>query len=55
MNETIEKIMSAVNRALRGYGGDDRYLICEELSRLLHEEGCRVLLQEYLGTENDDD
>lgn len=47
--------MRTVRYALRGYGGDDRYLICEELSKLLQEEGRTALMDEYgdYGTEED--
>ena len=47
MNETMEKIMNYARRAMSGYGGDDCYIMCEELSRRIQEEGRAALMQEY--------
>lgn len=48
MNETIEKIVKAAKEAVSGYGGDDQYMILEEVSRRLQEEGHNALMAEYM-------
>lgn len=48
MDETIEKIVKAAKEAVSGYGGDDQYMILEEASRRLQEEGHNALMAEYM-------
>lgn len=51
MDETIEKIVKATKEAVSGYGGDDQYMILEEVCRRLHEEGQNALMVEYMREE----
>lgn len=51
MNDTIEQIVKAAKEAVKCYGGDDQYMILEEVSRRLKEEGHTALMVEYLGEE----
>lgn len=39
MDETIEKIVSAAKKAVRGYDGDEQYMIFEEASRPFWRKG----------------
>lgn len=57
MDETIEKIVKAAKEAVSGYGGDDQYMILEEVSRRLQEEGHNALMVEYMmeEVENEDE
>lgn len=55
MDEAIEKIVSAAKKAVRGYDGDEQYMIFEEASRLLLEEGRNALLEESLREEVKDE
>ena len=55
MYETIEKIVSAAKKAVRGYDGDEQYMIFEEASRRLLEEGRNALLEESLREEVKDE
>mgnify|MGYP004521843641 CR=1 FL=1 len=50
MDDTIEQIVKAAKEAVKCYGGDDQYMILEEVSRL-QEEGHTALMVEYLGEE----
>jgi hypothetical protein len=49
MDDTIEQIVKAAKEAVKCYGGDDQYMILEEVSRRLQEEGHTALMVEYLG------
>lgn len=51
MDETIEKIVKAAKDAVSGYGGDDQYMILEEVSRRLQEEGHNALMVVYMREE----
>lgn len=51
MDDTIEQIVKAAQEAVKCYGGDDQYMILEEVSRRLQEEGHTALMVEYLGEE----
>lgn len=51
MDNTIEQIVKAAKEAVKCYGGDDQYMILEEVSRCLQEEGHTALMVEYLGEE----
>ena len=51
MDDTIEQIVKAAKEAVKCYGGDDQYMILEEVSRRLQEEGHTALMLEYLGEE----
>lgn len=51
MDDTIEQIVKAAKEAVKCYGGDDQYMILEEVSRRLQEEGHTALKVEYLGEE----
>lgn len=51
MDDTIEQIVKAAKKAVKCYGGDDQYMILEEVSRRLQEEGHTALMVEYLGEE----
>ena len=51
MDDTIEQIGKAAKEAVKCYGGDDQYMILEEVSRRLQEEGHTALMVEYLGEE----
>lgn len=51
MDETIEKIVKAAKEAVSGYGGDDQYMILEEVCRRLQEEGHNALMVEYMREE----
>jgi hypothetical protein len=51
MDDTIEQIVEAAKEAVKCYGGDDQYMILEEVSRRLQEEGHTALMVEYLGEE----
>lgn len=55
MDEIIEKIVKAAKEAVKCYGGDDQYMILEEVSRRLQEEGRTALMVEYLGEEVSED
>ena len=44
MDDTIEQIVKAAKEAVKCYGGDDQYMILEEVSRRLQEEGHTVLM-----------
>ena len=48
MDETIEQIVKAAKDAVSGYGGDDQYMILEEVCRRLQEEGQNALMVEYM-------
>lgn len=50
MDDTIEQIVKAAKEAVKCYGGDDQYMILEEVRRL-QEEGRTALMVEYLGEE----
>lgn len=51
MDNTIEQIVKAAKEAVKCYGGDDQYMILEEVSRRLQEEEHTALMVEYLGEE----
>lgn len=51
MDDTIEQIVKAAKEAVKCYGGDDQYMILEEVSHRLQEEGHTALMVEYLGEE----
>lgn len=51
MDDTIEQIVKAAKEDVKCYGGDDQYMILEEVSRRLQEEGHTALMVEYLGEE----
>lgn len=51
MDDTIEQIVKAAKEAVKCYGSDDQYMILEEVSRRLQEEGHTALMVEYLGEE----
>ena len=51
MGETIEQIVKAAKDAVSGYGGDDQYMILEEVCRRLQEEGHNALMVEYMREE----
>ena len=51
MDDTIEQIVKAAKEAVKCYGGDDQYMILEEVSRRLQEEGHTALMVKYLGEE----
>ena len=51
MDDTIEQIVKAAKEAVKCYGGDDQYMILEEVSRRLQEEDHTALMMEYLGEE----
>ena len=55
MDETIEKIVKAAKDAVSGYGGDDPYLIYEEVISRLQEEEHTALMVEYMREEVTDD
>ncbi len=54
MDETIEKIVNQAKAAVRGYCGDDQYMIYEEVARRLQEEGHEALMLEYMGAVDDE-
>ena len=51
IDDTIEQIVKAAKEAVKCYGGDDQYMILEEVSRRLQEEGHTALMVEYLEEE----
>lgn len=51
MDDTIEQIVKAAKETVKCYGGDDQYMILEEVSLRLQEEGRTALMVEYLGEE----
>lgn len=51
VDDTIEQIVKAAKEAVKCYGGDDQYMILEEVSRRLQEGGHTALMVEYLGEE----
>lgn len=51
MDETIEQIVKAAKDAVSGYGGDDQYMILEEVCRRLQEEWHNALMVEYMREE----
>lgn len=51
MDDTIEQIVKAAKEAVKCYGGDDQYMILEEVSRRLQEKGHTALMVESLGEE----
>ena len=55
MDETIEKIVKAAKDAVSGYGGDDQYMIYEEVISRLQEEEHTALMVEYIREEVTDD
>ena len=55
MDETIEKIVKAAKDAVSGYGGDDQYMILEEVISRLQEEEHTALMVEYMREEVADD
>lgn len=55
MDETIEKIVKAAKDAVSGYGGDDQYMILEEVISRLQEEEHTALMVEYMREEVTDD
>ena len=55
MDETVEKIVKAAKEAVSGYGGDDQYMIYEEVIRRLQEEEYEALMVEYMREEVEDD
>ncbi len=55
MDETVEKIVKAAKEAVSGYGGDDQYMIYEEVIRRLQEEEHEALMVEYMREEVEDD
>ncbi len=55
MDETIEKIVKAAKDAVSGYGGDDQYMIYEEVISRLQEEEHTALMVEYMREEVTDD
>ena len=54
-DETIESIVKFAKEAVKYYGGDDQYMILEETSRRLQEEGHEALMLEYMVKEVDDE
>ena len=54
-DETVEKIVKAAKAAVKGYGGDDQYMIYEEVIRRLQEEEHEALMVEYMREEVKDD
>jgi hypothetical protein len=55
MDDTVEKIVNAAKEAVKGYGGDDQYMIYEEVIRRLQEEEHEALMLEYMREEVADD
>ena len=55
MNETIENIVAMAKDAVKGYCGDDQYMIYEEVIRRLQEEEHTALLVEYMREEVTED
>ena len=55
MEETVEQIVKAAEEAVKGYGGDDQYMIYEEVIRRLQEEEHEALMVEYMREEVMDD
>lgn len=55
MDETIEQIVKTAMDAVSGYGGDDQYMILEEVSQRLQEEGHNALMVEYMREEVTED
>ena len=55
MDETIEKIVAMAKETVKGYGGDDQYMIYEEVIRRLQEEEHTALMVEYMSEEVADD
>ena len=51
MDDTIEQIVKAAKEAVKCYGGDDQYMILEEVCRRLQEEGHNALMVEYMREE----
>ncbi len=51
MDETIEQIVKAAKEAVNGYGGDNQYMILEEVCRWLQKEGQNALMLEYMREE----
>ncbi len=48
MDETIEQIVKMAMDAVSLYGGDDRYMMLEEVARRLQEEAHEALMEEYM-------